>query len=294
MDSAPGAVLLVLLAVAAVVAGAAVVASVSARLSRALVFKPSRRDLGSPADLRMPHEELDLARAGAGAGGERFHAWWIPSRAAADGDRPAVLFLHGTRGNLGAQLPVLRFLHSLDVDLLAFDYPGYGRSPGRPSEEGCLRAAEAAWEHLRARRPGARAVLYGRSLGCALAAYLAAREPCAGLVFHGGFTSVPDLAADLYPRLPVRLFCRVRLDALRWIAECRSPLLVLHGRQDRFIPLAHALRVYGRAAVPKRFVPLAGGHDDEGWMHNPAVREALAEMLEGRAAAWPADGPASV
>lgn len=286
MDSALGAVLLVLLAAAVV----AVVASVSARLSRALVFKPSRRDLGSPADLRMPYEDLDLT----GAGGARFHAWWIPARAGADGDRPAVLFLHGTRGNLGAQLPVLRFLHSLGVDLLAFDYPGYGRSPGRPSEEGCLRAAEAAWEHLRARRPGARAVLYGRSLGCALAAYLATREPCAGLVFHGGFTSVPDLAADLYPRLPVRLFCRVRLDALRWIAECRSPLLVLHGRQDRFIPLAHALRIYGRAAVPKRFVPLAGGHDDEGWMHNPAVRAALAEMLEGRAAAWPVDGPASV
>ena len=287
MDSALGAVLLVLLAIVAVVA------PVSARLSRALVFKPSRRDLGSPADLRMPYEELDVATAG----GARFRVWWIPSRAGANADRPdrpAVLFLHGTRGNLGAQLPVLRFLHSLGVDLLAFDYPGYGKSPGRPSEEGCLRAAEAAWEHLRARRPGARAVLYGRSLGCALAAYLAAREPCAGLVFHGGFTSVPDLAADLYPRLPVRLFCRVRLDALRWIAGCRSPLLVLHGREDRFIPLAHALRVYGRAAVPKRFVPLAGGHDDEGWMHNPAVRAALAEMLEGRAAAWPVDGPASV
>jgi pimeloyl-ACP methyl ester carboxylesterase len=281
-----GSALAFAIALLALFALLALVAQVSARLSRALVFKPSRRDLGSPADLRIPFEDLDLVCADGG----RIHGWWIPGKTG-DEDGPAVLFLHGTRGNLSSQLPMLRFLHSLGVDLLAFDYPGYGRSPGRPSEAGCLRAADAAWEHLRSRRPGARVVLYGRSLGCALAAYLAAREPCAGLVFHGGFTSVPDLASDLYPRLPVRLFCRVRLDGLRWIAGCRAPLLVLHGRQDRFIPIAHALRVYEKAPVPKRFLPLAGGHDDEGWMHSSAVREGLSEMLAGRAADWPTDNP---
>lgn len=259
---------------------------ISDRLSRALVFKPSRRDLGSPADLRLPFEDLKIPCASGWV-----HGWWIPRKAGTERDAPAVLFLHGTRGNLGAQLPMLRFLHSLGVDLLAFDYPGYGRSPGTPSEAGCLAAAEAAWNLLRARRPDSRVILYGRSLGCALAAFLASREPCEGLVFHGGFTSVPDLAADLHPRLPVRPFCRVRLDALGWIAGCRSPLLVLHGRQDRFIPFAHALRVYERAPVPKRFVPLAGGHDDEGWMHSPAIREALAGMLAGRAGSWPTDDP---
>ncbi|MES1243415.1 MAG: alpha/beta fold hydrolase [Acidobacteriota bacterium] len=262
-------------------------ARISDRLSRALVFKPSRRDLGSPADLRLPFEDLEIPCAGGG----KVHGWWIPRKAGAGEDAPVILFLHGRRGNLGAQLPMLRFLHSLGADLLAFDYPGYGRSPGEPSEAGCLAAAEAAWNLLRARRPDSRVVLYGRSLGCALAAFLASREPCAGLVFHGGFTSVPDLAADLHPRLPVRPFCRVRLDALGWIAGCRSPLLVLHGRQDRFIPIAHALRVYERAPVPKRFVPLAGGHDAEGWMLSPEVRKALAEMLAGRAGSWPTGDP---
>jgi uncharacterized protein len=273
------------LAGAALLATFALIAAVSARLSRALVFKPSHRDLGSPADLHMPFEDLDLVCAD----GSRAHGWWIPARAPGEEHGPAVLFLHGTRGNLSSQLPALRFFHSLGVDLLALDYPGYGRSPGRPSEWGCLRAADAAWELLRSRRPASRAVLYGRSLGCALAAYLAARGPCAGVIFHGGFTSVPDLAADLYPRLPVRLFCRVRLDALRWIAGCRAPLLVLHGLQDRFIPIQHARRVYAQAPVPKRLLALSGGHDDEGWMHHPATREAIVEMLAGGAVRWPTD-----
>jgi uncharacterized protein len=201
-----------------------------------------------------------------------------------------VLFFHGSDGNLGYELPTLRFLHALGTSVLMIDYPGYGRSGGHPNEKGCYEAAEAAWtfllEHKRVQP--ADIVLFGRSLGSAVATYLSASRASGGLVFQSGFSSVPDMANVLFPYLPVRPFCRTRMDSLARIRRIHAPILCLHSPDDEHIPIAQALKIYARAPGPKRLVRFAGSHSSTQWRGTPEVGAAWKELLDGRTSGWEA------
>jgi pimeloyl-ACP methyl ester carboxylesterase len=256
-------------------------ARLAAALSpRSLVFRPSpaRREL-TPADLRIPYADvsLDCPR------GVKVHGWWIGGERAR-----AVIYFHGSDGSLAHELPAVRFLHGLGASLLLIDYPGYGRSGGRCGERQSYQAAEAAWAYARDER-GFRAedvVLFGHSLGGAVATYLAAGRPCGGLVLQSGFTSVPDMAALVFPHLPVGILCHIRMNSLRRVARCRCPVLVLHGERDEHIPVAQARRIYERAPGPKRFVGLPGSHRSTAWRRDPDVLAAWEELLAGRTERW--------
>lgn len=244
------------------------------------VFRPSGRTGRTPADSGIAYEEVRLACAD----GSTPRAWWVPAPGA---DRTVVYF-HGSDGNLAHEVPVAGFARVLGVNALMVEYPGYGADGGRPSEHGCYRVADAGWDFVvrqRAVDPH-RVILFGHSLGGAVAAYLAAREPCGGLVLHGGFTSVPDLAARMYPYLPVRPFCRTRLNSLERIGRCRAPVLVVHSAHDDHIPLDDALRLYRRARGPKRLVVLHGSHRGHSWRHQPAVVAAWRELIDRRTDSW--------
>src|SRR5262249_38463560 len=133
--------------------------------------------------------------------------------------------------------------------------------------------------------------------GSAVGAYLAGSRLCRGLVFQSGFTSVPDTAALVFPYLPVRLFCRTKMNSLARIARCRCPVLVLHSEMDEHIPFVHARRIYERAPEPKKLVRLAGFHDSRDWQLVAEVRAAWLELLAGRTDGWSraeATGPAGV
>ena len=174
------------------------------------------------------------------------------------------------------------------MSTLAVDYPGYGASEGRPTEEGCYKAARVAWQAITAQRgfqPGD-VTLYGRSLGGAAATWLAARTRCRGVVFHGGFSSVPRLALGYLPGWSVRLLCRISLDSEKWIAACSCPLLVVHNCSDSLVPLSLARRVFHRAPGPKRWVELQGGHDGSEWLHDPEVRSCWEALLSVKAWQW--------
>jgi pimeloyl-ACP methyl ester carboxylesterase len=248
-----------------------------------LVFRPSRPLDRTPADYALPYEDLRLA----GGDGSGISGWWIPNPSS----RQVVIFFHGSEGNLAHGLPTARFLHSLGVNALLVEYPGYGADASRPSEDGCYRAAEAAWELVvreKSFAPG-EVILFGFSIGTAVATYLAAGRACAGLVLHSAFTSVPDLAARSYPWLPVRPFCRTKMNSLERIRQSRAPLLMIHSRDDEHIPIDNARRLYRRAPGRKRFVTLGGAHGGGSWPYQDGVLEAWRQLLTRQTASWEVD-----
>lgn len=225
--------------------------------SRFIYFpEMGREDRATPAQLQLPFEEVRIATPD----GEVLHGWFVPAPQA----RATVLFLHGNAGSIAHRLDWLPMFQRLRLSALLIDYRGYGASTGRPTEAGTYADAEAAWRHLIEDRriPPGRIVIFGESLGGAVAAHLAARVNPAALVLHSAFTSAPDLAADLYPFLPVRLLTRFAYDTLGAVRVSHCPLLVAHSPQDEIVPAAHGRRLYEAATGQKQWTELAGSHND--------------------------------
>ena len=197
--------------------------------------------------------------------GGRLVAWVIPPPGSADSAR-WVLILHGNAGNLATpgRPEHDRQLHDLGLGVLAPDYRGYGESEGKPSEAGLYADARSAYDFLRdsLRIPPNRILIYGHSLGSAVATQLATSVDAAGLILEGSFTSVADLGQEIYPWVPVRWLSRNRFDSKGRIGSLRMPLLVIHGRNDMTIPLAQGRRLFAAAPEPKAFLEVPGGHDD--------------------------------
>jgi fermentation-respiration switch protein FrsA (DUF1100 family) len=204
------------------------------------------------------------------ADGTPVHAWWSPP----PGWKPtdgALLFCHGNGGNLSHRGWMLPRLHAgLGTAVLLFDYPGYGRSGGSPSEAGCYAAGDAAYDWLTGVRgvPGERVVLYGGSLGGGTAVELARRRPHRALVLVSAFASFPDEAQDRFPWLPARWLVRNRFDNLRKLAECRGPVFVAHARDDGVISFAQGRELFAAAPGPKEFFLLSD------WGHNDCLNDA--------------------
>jgi hypothetical protein len=225
------------------------------RQDRMLYF-PSRTIAATPADAGIPFEEVVFAAED----GVRLHGWFVP----AQGARFTVLFCHGNGGNIGSLIETAAGFRDLGCNTLVFDYRGYGRSEGSPEEEGTYRDALAAWEML-TRERGVRAeeiIVAGRSLGGAVAAWLAARRRPAALVLEAAFTSVPDMAAELYPYLPTSLLSRFRYDTRAALGAVNGPVLVVHSPEDEVVPYHHGTQLFEAAPHPKRFIRITGGHND--------------------------------
>jgi len=218
---------------------------------------PTREVQATPRDVDLDYAPVTLTTRD----DEQLEAWFIPAERA----RGVVLFCHGNAGNISHRLDSIRNFHGLGLSVLIFDYRGYGRSTGSPSEQGTYRDVDAAWQYLTETRgiPPEHIILFGRSLGAAVAADLAARQPAAaGVILESGFTSVPDVAAVLYPWLPVRWLSRYRYDTRKKLAHIHSPLLIIHSRDDEIIPFANGERLFEAASEPKRFLELRGRHND--------------------------------
>jgi fermentation-respiration switch protein FrsA (DUF1100 family) len=225
-------------------------------LENSLVYHPVRAsDEWVPApDPRTQDVELvSSARA-------RIHAWWLPHGR----PRGALLYCHGNAGNLSHRgEAVMEWHRGLELSVLIFDYPGYGRSGGKPSEAGCYAAGDAAYDWLtkQAGVPAEEVILYGGSLGGGVAVDLASRRPHRALVLCAAFSSLPELAQELYPWLPARWLVRNRFDNLAKIARCHRPVFIAHGDCDTLIDGAHAERLFAAANEPKRYFVMEGhGH----------------------------------
>ena len=236
---------------------AAVLVGVALFQSRLVFFPDIGRALAAtPRDAGLAYEEVRLATTD----GESLHAWFVP----APQSRGTVLLFHGNAGNISHRLDYLPVIFRLGYSTFIFDYRGYGRSSGRPSEQGTYRDAEAAWRYLTDTRKiePQRIALLGESLGGAVAAWLASRQPAGALVLASVFTSVPDMGAEVYPFLPVRLLSRIDYNTLEHLKKVRAPVLVAHSRDDDIVPYRHGRALFDAAREPKTFLEMSGGHNE--------------------------------
>jgi len=225
-------------------------------LQGCMIHIPDRTLVASPREAGLDYETVRLKTAD----GEQLHGWFLPHREA----RATVLFFHGNAGNISHRLESLEIFHQLELNSLIIDYRGYGQSSGRPSESGLYEDARSAYRHLVEDKgvPPQRIIAFGRSLGAAVAARLAADKPVGALWLESGFTSIPDIGAELYPFLPVRLLSRYRYDTQKALASVEAPVLVIHSTEDETIPFSHGRALYRAAPEPKAFVQIRGGHND--------------------------------
>ncbi|MCF8030121.1 MAG: alpha/beta hydrolase [Desulfohalobiaceae bacterium] len=241
-----------------------------------VIFYPQQEMEATPAKHGVPFSETRMGTAD----GESLYAWFVPG----EKDKPVILFCHGNASTVSdpSYLRFLQLVHDIGLSALIFDYRGFGRSSGSPSEEGTYRDAEAVWEHLRAERDfSARdIVIWGKSLGGGPAAYLATRHPdCRTLVLESTFTSVPEVAQRLIPFLPASRIIHHEYPVARYVRQIGCPVLVMHSPQDETIPYSLGREIYALAPEPKRFLELRGGHVWGLWASRERVVPVLEEFL---------------
>jgi fermentation-respiration switch protein FrsA (DUF1100 family) len=253
--------------------------------SHLVYFPQTGRDfIATPEQLGLPYESVTLQTED----GVTLHGWLVPAQAAIDrmGTTGTVLFFHGNAGNISHRIDYLSMFHRLGYQTFIFDYRGYGQSDGSPSESGTYIDAQAAWDYLVEERgiPPGSIALFGESLGGAVAAWLAAREHPGLLVLASVFTSLPDMAAKIYPFFPVRLLSLFNYNTLEYLGSVACPVFIAHSPGDEIVPFAHGCALYDAAPEPKEFLELEGGHNDgfifmrETWVR--ALSEFMAHSLK--------------
>jgi uncharacterized protein len=241
-----------------------------------LIFLPdiAGRDLiHTPDRVGLAYEDVTLETPD----GERLHGWWLPHPQ----PRATLLFQHGNAGNISHRLDSLMIFHELGLNVLIYDYRGYGQSTGRPSEAGVYTDARAAWDWLVSVQEQApeNIVLFGRSMGAAIAAQLASEVDAGGLILESSFSSIRDIGAEVYPWLPVRWLARIHFPTTQYVATTRTPLLVVHSPADEIIPFAHAERIKAAAAGPASLLEIRGDHNNGFLQSGPLYREGLDDFI---------------
>jgi len=241
-----------------------------------LVFFPSRAMVSTPDRVGLEYEEVTIPVTPR----ENLHAWYFPARQSGD-TTPTVLYCHENAGNISYGLETVRSFLEFGVNVLAFDYRGYGRSDGKPSEENVYADARAAWQWLMTVKKATpeNTFIFGRSLGGAVAVDLAGGVNCAGVILESTFTSVIDLGRKLYPLVPISLLARFSFDSRSKISRLSCPVLVAHSPTDEMIPYAMGKALYEAAQSEKQFVELTGRHNDLLSLDSELYRNALRGFL---------------
>ena len=247
---------------------------------RRWIFQPGNRTwAGAAAAEGMQDVWVDFQSDASGQP-VRLHGLWL---AQSQADAPRLLMLHGARWDVRSSVHRMRRLHALGFAVLAIDYRGFGRSSDElPSQALALEDARVAWRWLAQDQPQAPRYLFGHSLGGAIAVLLAAQVGDeSGLIVEGTFTSIPDVFATFkWGWLPVGPLITQRLDAASKIAQVGSPVLVVHGSEDRLIQPALGQSLFDRAVEPKRFVLVQGGtHHNTHSTGQEQIRQAVRELF---------------
>lgn len=264
------------------------------------LYIPSAEMVENPGTYAMPFEEVELTTSD----GVRLHAWFSDAgkpatkpnvlnapplpptlRLKVKGAAPVLVVFHGNGGNISHRMQKLRIFRGMGLSVLMFDYRGYGRSEGRPSEQGTYFDGLAAVEWLKKEKglTPREVIYYGESLGCAIALETALRRPPRALILDSAFTSTVDMGKIVFPFLPVKWMIRYRYDNGAKIGRLKSPLLVVHSPQDDIVPYRMGRQLFSKAPEPKEFLEISGSHNDgflESPNYGPGIRAFLAKILK--------------
>jgi fermentation-respiration switch protein FrsA (DUF1100 family) len=219
------------------------------------VYFPYRAIDMTPENAGLVYEEITLTTKD----NLKINGWFVPH----DNPRATLLFLHGNGGNISHRLDKLSIYHQLGLAVLIIDYRGYGASEGKPDEQGTYNDAESAWIYLinEKRIPENRIIIYGESLGGAVATWLAIQKHPGALILESAFTSIADMGKHYYPYLPVKLLARIKYPTLDRIAAITCPLLIIHSPADDIVPFTMGQKLYDQANQPKDFLEITGDHN---------------------------------
>ncbi len=257
---------------------------VSPSLAEHLLFLPGRGDPGPPPTLDGVAGNALTLRTGDGVG---IQAWWY---ARPERDAPKLLLLHGNAGTIRDRIPLARGLLREGVSVLLLEYRGYGGSEGKPSEAGLHADSRAGYEYLVGKEGAGGVILFGRSMGGAVAARLAGEVPVSGVILESVFTSLEAMARSLYPFLPGILFRRLRgrFATLDRVRDVEAPILVVHGTGDELVPLAMGLELFEAAGEPKLWMGISGaGHNNVFQVGGEAYFRGLARFARSYAGGGP-------
>jgi uncharacterized protein len=221
------------------------------------VYRPDSEFVADGKELGRPFQDVYFAASD----GVLLNGWFFPSDSDSKRNNLVMLVCHGNGGNLSHRLELCRTLLQLGLNVMVFDYRGYGRSQGTPNEEGTYQDAQAAHQWLQKNGFAPENIfLYGESLGGGIASELAIRERIGGLILHGTFTSIPDVGAELFPWLPIRWMGTIKYDNLSKLPRVKVPVLVMHSRDDGLVRFHHAEKNFEVANEPKMFWETNGDH----------------------------------
>ena len=248
-----------------------------------MVFFPYAALGQTPAEWGLAYKDVFLETKD----GVRLHGWYIPH----NGSQQTLLFFHGNAGNISHRGASVEVFHRLGLNLFIFDYRGYGKSQGKPDEEGLYKDARAAWRCLTDQRGFEREdiILFGRSLGGAVAAELAAEVQPGGLILESTFSSAKDVANALLPVLSRLIILRYDFNTAAHVRRVASPLLVLHSPDDEIIPFHLGERVFQAANEPKTFFRMRGDHNSGFLLSQPDYEWALGAFISGSIMQTPPD-----
>lgn len=203
--------------------------------------------------------------------------WYVPHPT----PRATLLFLHGNGGNISHRLDKLWMYHQLGLSVFIIDYRGYGQSSGKPFEQGTYLDAEAAWQYLVTERsiPPASIIVYGESLGAAVAAWLTNRYVAGAIILESAFTSIEDMGRHYYPYLPVRLLTRIKYPAIDYLRNTHVPVLIIHSADDEIVPFAHGQALYQAANQPKQFLQINGDHNSGFYLSGDLYTDGLDRFI---------------
>ncbi len=220
------------------------------------IYFPERTLSADPSSIGLHFESISFESAD----GVKLSGWFIPGESA----KGVILFCHGNAGNISHRLESIQIFHRLGLDVFIFDYRGYGQSQGKPTEQGTYQDAEAAWRYLTEERqvlPN-EIIVFGRSLGAAVASWLVQSHTPAALILESAFTSLPDIAATLYPYLPAKLLLRFEYNTAEYLGRIDCPVLIVHSHDDEIMPFSHGRQLFETANEPKKLLEISGTHNE--------------------------------
>jgi fermentation-respiration switch protein FrsA (DUF1100 family) len=237
------------------------------------IYFPTRAMAVRPTLIGLDYEDIRFETTD----GVSLSGWYVP----VEESKKIVLFFHGNAGNISHRLESIALFHKLGFNVFIIDYRGYGQSQGRISEQGTYLDAEAAWHYLVEERhiEPENIIFFGRSLGGAVATWLAQNHPPKALILESTFTSVPDMGARQFPFLPVRLLARIKYNTLERLPRVKSPILIVHSPDDELIPYSHGRQLFQAAPEPKDFLELRGGHNEGFIISGPGYHDGLKAFI---------------